>query len=58
MKYEAEVFGGIQFWCLNGVFHREDGPAVIFADGTQAWYLHGELVTEEEHSRLTTPERD
>jgi len=32
-----------QEWFLNGVLHREDGPAVIWADGTKFWYLNGEL---------------
>jgi len=27
-------------YSLNGKWHREDGPAVIYADGTQAWYLN------------------
>jgi len=32
---------GTQEWLLNGVRHREDGPAVIHPDGTQAWFLNG-----------------
>ena len=27
----------------NGKLHRDDGPAVIKADGTQEWYQHDEL---------------
>jgi hypothetical protein len=27
-------------WCINDKRHREDGPAVIFADGTHYWYLN------------------
>lgn len=26
---------------LNGVPHREDGPAIEFQNGTKSWYLHG-----------------
>jgi hypothetical protein len=26
----------------NGVVHRQDGPAIIHADGTKMWYRHGE----------------
>ena len=26
---------------LNGNFHREDGPAVIYDNSYQAWYLNG-----------------
>ena len=34
--------GNIQYK-LNGKHHREDGPAVIFADGTPSWFLNGKL---------------
>jgi hypothetical protein len=26
---------------LHGVFHRTDGPAIIYANGDKAWYQHG-----------------
>jgi hypothetical protein len=26
---------------LLGLFHREDGPAIVYADGSQFWYLNG-----------------
>jgi len=26
---------------LNGRLHRLDGPAVIYVDGTEEWYLNG-----------------
>ena len=32
---------GTQRWYKNGKIHREDGPAVIYADGFQAWWLYG-----------------
>ena len=28
-------------WFLNGVFHREDGPARIFNNGNKIWYKNG-----------------
>lgn len=31
---------GDKFWDLNGKLHREDGPAVEWADGTKYWYIH------------------
>ena len=31
-------------WFLNGKLHREDGPAIEWADGTKVWYLNGEEV--------------
>jgi len=30
-----------KFWYLNGEYHREDGPAVEYANGYKAWYLNG-----------------
>ena len=35
---------GTKRWFLNGKFHREDGPAVEYADGDKQWYLHDEKV--------------
>jgi hypothetical protein len=33
---------GVQRWFdEDGELHREDGPAIIFSDGLQAWYKHG-----------------
>jgi len=32
---------GTQEWYLNGKWHRDDGPAVIWAGGTQEWYKNG-----------------
>tara|TARA_Y100001956_G_scaffold56034_1_gene55020 strand:- start:172 stop:408 length:237 start_codon:yes stop_codon:yes gene_type:complete len=39
---------GNKCWWLNGKLHREDGPAIEWADGDKWWYLNGEEVTEEE----------
>ena len=33
---------GTKIWYLKGIFHREDGPAIEWADGSKAWYLKGE----------------
>ena len=38
---------GSKLWCLNGKYHREDGPAVERANGTKKWYLHGEQHRED-----------
>ncbi len=37
---------GNKRWCLNGKFHREDGPAVEHADGEKWWYLNGKCHRE------------
>ena len=26
-------------WFLNGKIHREDGPAVVWADGSKFWFI-------------------
>ena len=28
-------------YCLNGRFHREDGPALDYKDGRKCWYIEG-----------------
>lgn len=34
------VIDGTTYHAINGKKHREDGPAVIFADGVERWYLN------------------
>ena len=36
-------YDGTKRWYLNGVYHREDGPAMEFADGRKQWCLNGKL---------------
>ena len=56
IEYTVVVWGsGDKSWYLNGEWHREDGPAVEYADGTKFWYLNDKNVTEEEHKRMTSP---
>ena len=31
---------GTKYWYLNGKLHREDGPAIEWADGSNYWYLN------------------
>jgi hypothetical protein len=31
---------GTKSWYLNGKLHREDGPAVEYANGDKDWYLN------------------
>ena len=44
-----------KWWYLNGKRHREDGPAIEYANGYKEWWLNGKEVTEEEHKRRTSP---
>ena len=32
---------------MNGRFHREDGPAVEYADGSKEWWLNGKRHRED-----------
>ena len=49
--FDQQVFyinrSGTRRWFLNGVIHRENGPAVEYASGSKAWYLNGELHRED-----------
>jgi len=38
---------GNKFWYLNGKLHREDGPAIEWADGNKRWYLNGKYHRED-----------
>ena len=38
---------GTKRWYLHGKCHREDGPAVEFADGSKSWYLNDQLHRED-----------
>jgi len=40
---------GNKWWRLNGVLHREDGPAIIWNNGDTEWFSHGK------HHRLDGP---
>jgi len=38
---------GNKVWYLNGKKHREDGPAIEYADGDKSWYLKGKYHRED-----------
>lgn len=48
----------IELWfcddpCCGGKgLHRDDGPAVTYPDGTEAWWQHGRQLTDAEVSNL------
>ena len=46
--------GGVVTYKVNGIYHREDGPAVERVDGSKEWWLNGEELTEEEHEQTQT----
>ena len=43
---------GNKFWWSHGKLHREDGPAVEWANGDKEWYLNDKEYTEEEFALL------
>jgi hypothetical protein len=43
MKDGLNILTGCQAYCLADQFHREDGPAIEYANGDCYWYQYGEL---------------
>ncbi|NCQ51847.1 hypothetical protein GW796_08135 [archaeon] len=44
MKIKSMVEGkGVKKYYLDGVLHREDGPAIESEDGINSWYLNGKF---------------
>ena len=44
MKQKIEIYysHGNKYYCdKNGLAHREDGPAIEWADGSKEWYING-----------------
>jgi hypothetical protein len=47
-KPECKIYpDGSKEWFLNGLIHREDGPALECASGTKFWYLNGKYNRED-----------
>ena len=47
-EYTVKIYDdGTKRWFLNSNLHREDGPAVEFANGNKFWFLNGELHRED-----------
>lgn len=45
--YKVVDRGGNQWWCREGLLHREDGPAAIRNDGIREWHIYGKLHRED-----------
>jgi len=43
MSCRITYFGAIEYRNEQGLFHREDGPAIEYADGAKEWRQHGKL---------------
>ena len=38
-----------KYWFLNGKRHRENGPAIEYANGDKYWYLNGLEYSESDY---------
>ena len=38
---------GNKFWCIGEKIHREDGPAVEYANGDKSWWQNNHLHRED-----------
>jgi len=41
------IYGQMEYKNELGELHREDGPALIYADGKEVWYINGKLHRED-----------
>ncbi len=46
-KAGCYLYADTRLWLENDVVHRGDGPAVIFPDGVERWYIRGKEITRE-----------
>ena len=44
-KAGCYLYADTRLWLENDLVHRTDGPAVIFPDGAERWYIRGKDVT-------------
>ena len=48
-QYTVKVYDDrIEWYNQKGQCHREDGPAIEWANGTKEWYINGRKLTEQE----------
>ena len=53
-EYTVKVYpNGHKEWYLNGQLHREDGPALEWANGDKWWCLNGIKLDEKEFNTRT-----
>jgi len=46
---------GTKTWKLNGLLHREDGPAIIWANGYKSWFINGIHYSEQKFLSYILP---
>ena len=47
VEYTVKVYSDRTEWFLNGKRHREDGPAIEYADGDKFWCKNGKYHRED-----------
>lgn len=47
ITYQVTVDQSATIWRLDGVPHRENGPAIEYSDGDQRWYRNSRLHRED-----------
>ena len=45
--YQVTIYPDRTEWKFDGEYHREDGPAVEYADGSRVWFINGKLHRED-----------
>jgi hypothetical protein len=51
MQEKIITFNGTVKYYFHGHFHREDGPAIEWANGHKEWFLHGKWHREDGPAR-------
>jgi hypothetical protein len=49
-KAGCYLYVDTRLWLDNNLVHRDDGPAVIFPDGVERWYIRGKGNCSRPHS--------
>ena len=44
-KAGCYLYADTRLWLENNVVHRGDGPAVVFPDRAERWYIRGKEMT-------------
>jgi len=42
-----DLMFGTEYWYVEGLLHRLDGPAILYQSGVKYWYKHGEKHRED-----------
>ena len=51
-KVTVDELNTIRWYNEQGKLHREDGPAVEYANSDKVWYINGEKLTEAEFNAI------